>query len=102
MWQIVDETYLLTVLLLSPHFIARHARAMGAFARKPRRFFLHRVLAHLEYLADEAQSRSRRKKQHDHYDLRRIAGKALRDRRSKEVNTPIDFYEYYKSGGRTG
>ena len=68
---------------------------MGVFARKPRRFFLHRVLEHLEHLADEAQARSRGKKQRDHYDLRKVADKAVRDRRSKEVNTTIDFYEYY-------
>lgn len=53
----MDEEYLMETLGLTKSFIARHARAMGAFGR-PRRFFLRHVLEHLEALAEKAMKKA--------------------------------------------
>lgn len=51
--QIVDQAYLESKLHLSANFISRHSRAMGCFARNPRKFLLDKVMKHLEQLASD-------------------------------------------------
>lgn len=52
--RIVTEDYLKVQMGLSSSWIAKHARACGCFARKPRRFFLANVLDHIHALASNA------------------------------------------------
>lgn len=53
--QIVTDKYLIEELNLSINFINAHARRMGSFGRKPRKFFLDTVLTHLRSLSNKSK-----------------------------------------------
>ena len=96
---IVDQAYLEKVLYLSPTFIAKHSRAMGCFARKPRRFFLAQVMAHLEDLAATAQARAGRRiayQEANKQAVKRLAEETIRRKKSISGAVRIDFDSYYR------
>ena len=95
---IIDEQYLLTVLNLSPAFIARHSRSMGCFARKPRRFFLTQVLTHLQFLAADAQARAQGRKFSKATQIRDVRRFADKITRKKQItDAPVgDFAAYFE------
>ncbi len=95
---IVDELYLREHLRLSESFIARHSRSMGCFARKPRRFFLAQVMAHLEFLAAEAQARAHGRKSAQTTQIRnvrRMADHVIQSKYKKLKDGVTDFAEYF-------
>ncbi len=99
MSRIVDQNYLETVLQLSPAFIARHSRAMGCFARKPRRFFLDQVVAHLEMLAALARTRANGRKFERSAQIREVQRFAERVSRKNKKTTDTgvsDFTAYFE------
>jgi hypothetical protein len=55
---IVDDLYLISQLNLTKGFINRHAKSMGSFCR-PRRFFLKKVLWHLDKMAGNSMNKNR-------------------------------------------
>ena len=55
---IVDDVYLISQLNLTKGFINRHAKSMGSFCR-PRRFFLKKVLRHLDKMAGNSMNRNK-------------------------------------------
>jgi hypothetical protein len=55
---IVDDLYLISQLNLTKGFINRHAKSMGSFCR-PRRFFLKKVLCHLDKMAGNSMNKNR-------------------------------------------
>lgn len=55
---IVDDLYLISRLNLTKGFINRHAKSMGSFCR-PRRFFLKKVIYHLDKLAGKSMNKNR-------------------------------------------
>lgn len=55
---IVDDLYLINQLNLTKGFINRHAKSMGSFCR-PRRFFLKKVLGHLDKMAGNSMNKNR-------------------------------------------
>lgn len=73
--RIVTDEYLINQLGLTPAFINQHARRMGSFSRKPRRFFLHHVMTHLEALAQQSIIKA-----HGERNLRKREVKAWADR----------------------
>jgi len=94
---IVNERYLLEVLHLTPSFVARHSRAMGCFCRKPRRFFLTQVMAHLEMLAAEAKTKSNRQIMMQRARIRTVQQLADRVLKSKAAETNVaDFAQYFE------
>jgi hypothetical protein len=95
---IVDELYLKTALGLSPAFIAKHSRAMGCFARKPRRFFLSQVIAHLEFLAAAAQVKAHGHKLQHASQIRLVkhmANDVILAQKSVPKNGVVDFADYF-------
>lgn len=52
---IITDKYLIEELSLTPNFINAHARRMGSFGRKPRKFFLDTVLTHLRILSNRSR-----------------------------------------------
>ncbi len=55
---IVDDLYLINQLNLTKGFINRHSKSMGSFCR-PRRFFLKKVLCHLDKMAGNSMNKNR-------------------------------------------
>jgi hypothetical protein len=95
---IVDESYLREHLQLSESFIARHSRSMGCFARKPRKFFLAQVMAHLEALAAEAQARAHGRKFQQAAqirEMRRFADKIISKNKRITDTTAGDFAAFF-------
>ncbi len=96
---IVDELYLREHLLLSESFIARHSRSMGCFARKPRKFFLAQVMAHLEALASEARYKAHNRKFQQAAqtrEARRLADKIITKNKRTDCAADGDFAAYFE------
>ena len=102
---IIDEHYLITVLQLKPAFINRHSKAMGCFCRNPRKFFLTKVIAHLENLATEAQYKTvgqSLKNASNRSRVERMANRVLNGKKAGGGNSLEDFDVYFARRLRQG
>jgi hypothetical protein len=85
------------------NWIARHATACGVIARRPRRFLLSRVLAHLDELADRsvAKANGRGKgKRVAKQTVKEVFGEITRKKEQKAATSGsgvISFADYYRS-----
>ena len=90
----------------SDSWIARHSTACGVIGRRPRRYFLSRIMAHLNDLAEQSVAKSGGKRKRKEAS-RQIAEKIFVDITRKQkasgngsgVANFADHYRSYKKGG---
>lgn len=104
--RIVTEEYLTQHMGLSKSWIARHARACGCFARKPRRFFLSHVMAHIHALTEEVQTKACAKRAYERAQRQTVDKIFDQVARKNKVagnrSSIINFVDYYSKTKKVG
>ncbi len=92
----------------SDSWISRHATACGVIARRPRRFLLSRILAHLDELAERSVAKAngkRKGREASKQAANEIFGEFTRKQKQKTAmngSGVLNFAEYYRKSKKGG